>query len=91
MSFRLGDIAVVADEPNKLCAFCGKVKEARPYGPDGSIICMSCAHTSEEMMITVQVNMSHKLFGDMNETRESAREYLYRSGKLPLKNKTKVN
>ena len=42
MSFRIGSLAVICDEPDGKCELCGKVADIRPYGPRGENICFEC-------------------------------------------------
>ena len=42
MSKRVGDLFVVAVEPEGTCELCGKTDELRPYGPKGERICFEC-------------------------------------------------
>jgi hypothetical protein len=42
MSFKVGQIAVIASEPPRKCELCGKTAECRPYGPKGEQICHEC-------------------------------------------------
>lgn len=43
MSGRQGDLFVIEQENPQQCDSCGAVKELRPYGPGGSIVCFDCA------------------------------------------------
>jgi hypothetical protein len=47
MSFRIGKIVVIADEPDKTCELCGKVADCRPYGPRGEQVCFECGMKDE--------------------------------------------
>jgi hypothetical protein len=61
MSFRIGNIAVIADEPDKQCQLCGKVADCRPYGPRGEQICFECGMKDDA---TTTRQMGRILFGD---------------------------
>lgn len=39
---------VIAEEPKHICSMCGKFEELRPYGPNGSRVCFSCAMKDEK-------------------------------------------
>lgn len=43
MTKRIGDQVIITDEPMKPCKLCGKMKECRPYGPQGEEVCFDCA------------------------------------------------
>lgn len=47
MTKRIGNIAVIAAEPEAKCEFCGAEKELRPYGPNRERICFKCAMKDE--------------------------------------------
>jgi hypothetical protein len=61
MSFQVGNIPVIADEPDKTCELCGKVADCRPYGPRGEQICYECGMKNEA---TTTRQMNRLLFGD---------------------------
>lgn len=42
MTKRVGDIIFIEQEKPQQCDDCGKVDELRPYGPNGSKICVEC-------------------------------------------------
>lgn len=48
MSKRIGDIFVIAVEPDGKCELCGTDAELRPYGPNGERICFDCAMKDRE-------------------------------------------
>lgn len=48
MSKRIGDMFVIAVEPDGKCELCGTVAELRPYGPNGERICFECGMKDEE-------------------------------------------
>ena len=54
MSERVGKAALIYTEKPLQCDYCGKIKELRPYGPNGECICFPCAKkdkpTTEKMM-----------------------------------------
>lgn len=60
MSRNINGIPVIEAEPDFICAFCGKVSETRPYGPNGEEICFDCGMKNEEQTEAV---MDFKLFG----------------------------
>lgn len=47
MTRRAGDVLLIEDEPPQQCDFCGKVRELRPYGPNGEKVCFDCAMLDE--------------------------------------------
>ncbi len=57
MSKRIGNVAIICEEPEGKCELCGKLDELRPYGPKGERICHPCAmkdpKTTERQMIRV--------------------------------------
>lgn len=61
MSHRVGNIVIIAPEPDAKCELCGAVEECRPYGPLGEQICYACGQKDPEM---TQRRMNQKLFGD---------------------------
>lgn len=48
MSFKAGNVFVIAPEDDDICELCGAVEETRPYGPNGERICFSCGMKDEE-------------------------------------------
>lgn len=64
MSKRIGNIAIIAPEPDRRCELCGKVDECRPYGPKGEQICYACAMKDPA---GTQKRMNQKLFGEPTE------------------------
>lgn len=42
MSQRIGNLTIIAPEPDGKCELCGKIEETRPYGPHGERICFNC-------------------------------------------------
>ncbi len=47
MTHRIGNVLVIESTPEATCAFCKRVKELRPYGPQGQSICFDCAMHDE--------------------------------------------
>lgn len=47
MSFRHRGKVILCPEPPRKCATCGKRRECRPYGPNGTDICFKCAMADE--------------------------------------------
>jgi hypothetical protein len=43
MSFRVGNLIVICDEPDKCCELCGTWTDCRPAGPKQEQVCMDCA------------------------------------------------
>ena len=39
---------VISVEKSQQCDDCGEVKELRPYGPGGSVVCFQCAMKDED-------------------------------------------
>ncbi len=50
---------ISAEKPQQ-CDFCGKIRELRPYGPNGECVCFRCAMKDEE---SCKARMNHHLFG----------------------------
>ena len=50
MTRKIGNIVHIEVEPSRVCAFCEKVAELRPYGPNDEEICFDCAMQDEETM-----------------------------------------
>lgn len=48
MTRRDGNVLIIESTPDGVCAFCRKVKELRPYGPQGQSICFDCAMHDEK-------------------------------------------
>jgi hypothetical protein len=63
MSFRVGDMEVICEEPEMRCELCGKVEECRPYGPKGEQVCFECGMKDEA---AAKRQMNKKLFGEGN-------------------------
>lgn len=63
MSFRVGDIPVICEEPDAKCEMCGKIEELRPYGPKGERVCFTCAMKDEA---AAKRQMNKILFGEGN-------------------------
>jgi hypothetical protein len=61
MSERIGNVIVIAPEPDSTCELCGKQDETRPYGPGFKRICFDCGMKDEAGTTR---RMNHKLFGD---------------------------
>jgi hypothetical protein len=47
MTVKVGNILVICEESDGLCAFCGRLEELRPYGPNNERICFDCAMKDE--------------------------------------------
>ena len=41
---------IIAAEKPQQCDDCGKIAELRPYGPDGSTVCFTCAMKDKREM-----------------------------------------
>lgn len=61
MSERVGNIVIIAEEPDGTCELCGKVEETRPYGPNGERICWDCGQKNPAARDRV---MKRVLFGE---------------------------
>lgn len=61
MSKRVGNVVIIAEEPDGVCELCGKVDELRPYGPHGEKICFDCGMKDKE---GTELRMGIILFGD---------------------------
>ena len=48
MSYKRGNAFVIKAEPPRTCQMCGAVKECRPYGPGGMVVCFPCAMKDRE-------------------------------------------
>ena len=55
-----GLIIVIAAEKPHTCAFCAKVAELRPYGPNGEHICFQCGQAN---IASTTRKMHEYLFG----------------------------
>jgi hypothetical protein len=64
MSRNINGVPVIEDEPDFICALCGKIAETRPYGPNGEEICFDCG-IKNEPNTTIQMNI--RLFGMSEE------------------------
>jgi len=42
VTYRIGNVIVLEQEPNGRCEFCGASEELRPYGPKGENVCFDC-------------------------------------------------
>lgn len=61
MSVRIGNVPVIAAEPDSICELCHKLAETRPYGPGFKRVCFECGMKDEAGTTR---RMNHKLFGD---------------------------
>jgi hypothetical protein len=43
----MSGLGFIASEEHRPCELCGKVKECRPYGPQGEQVCFDCAMKDE--------------------------------------------
>ena len=48
MSKLVGDVFYIEREMPSNCTLCGRFRELRPYGENGSWICFQCAMKNEE-------------------------------------------
>ena len=60
MSRRIGNVVIICEEKPEKCDMCEKIKELRPYGPNGERICYECYMKDEETMYKI---MCKVLFG----------------------------
>ena len=71
MTHSLGDILIIATEPDEACHLCGVVAELQPWGPSGSKICIECGRKNEPktilMFLSVVNKHKHCLNGDAVE------------------------
>ena len=51
MTEKIGNTVIIAYEEERECQFCGKIRECRPYGPEGKDICFSCAMKPENIIV----------------------------------------
>ena len=58
----MSGLGYIAEEPDTLCAMCGKIDECRPYGPNHERICFDCGMKDEE---TTRKRMDEYIFGEM--------------------------
>lgn len=61
MSFRVGNVAVICEQPDARCSQCGEVTDVRPYGPNGAMVCYDCAMKDPK---GTQRRMNKELFGE---------------------------
>ena len=54
----------IAEEPDTVCEFCGKIDECRPYGPNKEQICFECATATPEMKAIADKRMKEYIFGE---------------------------
>jgi len=43
------------------CDECGEIRELRPYGPDGKVVCFECLDSHPEWAEEAQVRMVHNI------------------------------
>jgi hypothetical protein len=48
MTQKVGNTLFIFEESDGICAFCGRLDELRPYGPNNERICFDCAMKDEE-------------------------------------------
>jgi len=46
------NVLFIQEEPEKMCEYCGKVSETRPYGRNNEEICFECAMKPMHKKIT---------------------------------------
>jgi len=63
MSERIGDLVIIAPEPDQQCELCGVVAETRPYGPNGERICFDCG---QKDAAGTERRMAKILFGEID-------------------------
>jgi len=54
---------IIYKEANKLCEYCGKYDECRPYGKNDEQICYACG---QKDIKTTEAKMNKYLFGEDN-------------------------
>lgn len=57
----MSGLGFIAVEPDAECAFCKKVDELRPYGPNGERICYDCGMKDVK---TTKRQMGRYIFGE---------------------------
>lgn len=50
MTFKIGNLVVIAEQPPAKCEDCGAFDELRPYGPKGENVCFDCAMKDQAAM-----------------------------------------
>ena len=48
MTERIGNAIILYAERPQQCDYCGKIRELRPYGPNGECICFECGMKDKE-------------------------------------------
>ena len=59
---RMSKRGIIEETPPSICAFCLKLAELRPYGPEREKICFDCAMKDIQ---TTKRRASQYLFGEM--------------------------
>ena len=57
----MSGLGYIAEEPDTLCAMCGKIGECRPYGLNYEHICFDCGMKDEA---TTRKRMDEYIFGE---------------------------
>ena len=60
----MSGLGYIAEEPDTLCAMCGKIDECRPYGPNYEHICFDCGMKDEA---TTRKRMDEYIFGETSK------------------------
>lgn len=63
----MSGLGFIAEEPDTICEYCGKVDECRPYGANNEQICFDCAHSTPERKAIAERKMATYIFGDCEE------------------------
>lgn len=67
MTRRIGRTVVIETEPKGRCAYCGSMRELRPYGRNGARICHRCGSLPENRAETER-QMDARLSGGAHES-----------------------
>jgi hypothetical protein len=53
----------IAEEPDTVCEYCGKIDECRPYGENDEQICFDCAMSTPDLKAIAEKKMVAYIIG----------------------------
>lgn len=55
---------IICEEEAQQCDECGEVRELRPYGPGGRVICFPCLEAHPEWEAEAERRFAHRVLGE---------------------------
>jgi hypothetical protein len=62
MTYRLGNIVIIEEEPPRKCSQCGSMRECRPYGKGGAVVCYQCMMSTPETKAEAERQIAARLW-----------------------------